>query len=535
MVHALLNVFAIGFILCTSSIASSALAAVPNPEIQRELKKLLKTPSTTTGPVRLSLKQVTLAAIQNSDSFRATVAQAFAVSSARLKASAITDTTLSLSAQQEWNRNQPNNPFGTVRYDQFSADLALAKRFSTGTSVQLGLTEVQNDSTFGGTFGAFGVRGSSARLQISQSLWRDFLGQSSRMLIQAGELSSKQARLQVEAAIETWFTNLASIYHQAWLNQQRIEALELNLVRRELLAKLFKRRQSLGVSEEADRLQIESALENNRIQKVELDRSLEKTWQLLIVTLKLPDAYRDFKPREIPLEIPKPVKAHSLNCNTVPQESRATRMAELQMQALQMNRDATADSIRPDLSLNLGLVTNANLLNQNDQITRRWADTFLVKNPAWTIGLSLNLPLDASASKADALNLASQAAQLEAQARITQDQLKVDFEAYCTDLKVAESNLSLYTNLEAAQKRRSQLEDTRYRQARSSPFSVLQAGDEWYGSAVAQSQAQVTWWETKFKLDQTEGTLFKMLDEWVQTETGKGLSQTLDQLDRNSL
>lgn len=537
MVHTFVNkntfwsCFGVASSLLFASPFVVASAPTQNPEIQTELRKLLKTPENQKGPVRLTLKQVTLAAIKNSDSFRATVAAAASISSARLRVSELTDTRLTVGAQQEWNRNQPNSPFGTIRFDQFSADVQLAKRFATGTQVALGLTEVRNDSTFGGTFGAFGVRGSAARVTLSQSLWRDFFGQSTRDALEAGSLQSKIERAQVEAAIEDWFIQLAGIYHQAWFAQQQIDGTSDNVKRRELLAQLFRRRQALGTSEESDRLQIEAALESNRIQKVEYERALERTWHLLITTLKLPDDYRRFRPVEIPLEIRDPESYSKLGCEKTPEQSRATTVAQNQLAAAEKQLESSGDQLRPELNLNLGLVTNATVLNQPDRLGNRWIDTFTAKNPAWTVGLSLSVPLDGSAAKADALQALTRALQADAQVRIQSDQLKVNFEALCADLKVAERHLQLYQQLETNLKRRMQLEELRYRQARSQPFNVLQAGDEWYGTSIAWAQSKTQWWDKRFQLEKVRGTLFAELNSWVEQETGQTLSQLLDSLE----
>jgi outer membrane protein TolC len=513
--------------------SSTQTRSTENLKITKKLRELLNTPADYRGRVELSIQDVTLAAMKSSDSFRAVMAAAIELEANRLTPQSLTDTYLTLSANQQWNRNQPDNPFGTVRSDAFRIDAAAEKAFRSGTKLTLGLTEFKNNLVFGGTFGSTNAKVASLQAKVEQSLWRDFFGQSTRDRIQAGELLSKSDRLALEQKIESWFLDLAKIYHQAWLLQRRVDALKTNVERRSILAGLFQRRQALGISEEADRIQIEAALEQSKIQLAESERALDRIWKNLIITLKLPEEYREFNALEIPLRLDEVTAQEEsqteATCKTPSRFNRTAESTRLQKEALTLQRQAELDSLRPDLKLTANLLTNRALLNQRDDFGLRWTDTFGVQNPAWTVGLQLVWPLEASGTKAQAARIFAQSLRLDAISAQTESQTAVDFEATCAELQLQLQNLKLYRGLETRQKLRTQLEDKRYRQARSAPFNVLQAGDEWFGTTVATSQAQTEWWNQRYQLDAVRGELFTRLNGWVQAKTGKGLSDAIEE------
>ncbi len=293
------------FLSCALSATGVACAIAPAlsfaDPVQIKLRELLKVPENQTEKITLDFKKVALAAVEHSDSFKTIVAKAVSIRSADLNASSITDAYLTLGGKQEWNRNQPVNPFGTSRFDQSTVDINYQQYLQTGTRFTLGLSEYRNNSTFGGGFGSIDAKAAGARIQLEQSLWRDFFGQSTRLQISSGVALSKAKKIEIKTEIEDWFISLSDIYHQAWQAQRQIAAVEKTLKRREQLSALYQRRQALGISEEADRLQIETAVEQNRIQLNELKLSLDRIWNLLIVTLKLPSDFKSIDPLNVPL------------------------------------------------------------------------------------------------------------------------------------------------------------------------------------------------------------------------------------------
>ncbi len=494
--------------------------------VQQRLREMLEVPASEKGPISLNLKEITLAAMARSDSFKAIVAKLVAVQSEEFAQSAMTDAALSLQARQEWNRNQPNSLFGTSRFEQTNVDLGLEKRFQSGTRLSLGLGEYRNNSSFGAAFGIIDAKVAGARLELTQSLWRDFFGSTTRDLIKSGKLKSEARMAAFESEVEDWFIQLSGLYHQVWFAQKRVEATRESLARKERLAGLFQRRKALGISEEAEQIQVETAVEQSRVQLEELIRYLDQYWNLLVVSLKLPEEDRFINPLDVPVTIEAPQGDATLDCKTTPVTNQLIRQVEQEMAALELMASATQDQLRPDLMLSLGLGTNGSVLNASDDFGTRWSNALSARYPAYTVGLMFRLPLDASAEKSKAMEVFS--AKLQLQSRLSQlkDQLLSDYGTSCLDLKMLSGHEKLYLKMESEMKRRTALEETRYRQARVLPFTVLQAGDELYGTALARSANLVKWNEKKWALEKTGGKLYPTLDQWVLGKNGKSIRDT---------
>jgi outer membrane protein TolC len=512
-------------IFCTLAWVNSVSAT---PAIQKRLREMLDIPASQKGMVSLTLKEVSLAAMARSDSFQALMAKSYSLKSDEYLQDSLTDSFFVAHAKQDWNRNQANSIFGTTRFDQTVIDLGFEKRFFTGTKLGLGLSEYRNTSVFGGNFGTVDAKVAAVNLEIAQSLWRDSFGSSTRNLLNSGKLKSEAKKIALEAEIEDWFLQFSSLYYQVWLTQRRVEATQLSLERKERLASLFQRRKQLGISEEADQIQISSAVDQTRVQLDELKRSLAKNWNLLVVSLKLSPEDQKFNPMDIPMEVGDAQSFQQLGCDQIPDSNRALKQIELESKAIALQMDAALDRLRPDLVLTLGASTNRSILNSGDEFGTRWSDAFAAKYPAYSIGLLFKIPLSASLEKSESLQLVSANQQLQSRASQLKDQLQIDFESHCSEVKMLEQHDRLYQQVETNLKRRIGLEENRYRQARIQPFTVLQAGDELFGTSVAKFSNLGNWWEKRWNLEKSRGQLFEQLDTWVKDKTGKTIFEKLE-------
>lgn len=508
--------------LTLQALGASPSAPISEDRIQIRLRQMLDVPDSVQGSVSLDLKSVTLAAMMRSDSFRSLLSKIPMIPVDRLEQEALTDATLFAQGKQEWNRNQPNSLFGTNRFDQTSIDVGVEKRLASGTKLTLGLSEFRNNSAFG-SFGNVDSKVAGGRLSLSQSLWRDFFGSSTRKLLDSGKAKSEARKIQLESEIEDWFLQLSGLFHQVWMAQKRIEATRASLERKERLAGLFARRKSLGISEEAEQIQVESAVKQTRVQLEEMTRLLEKQWSLLVVSLKLGEEDRRTDPILIPVHLETALSEPAKDCADPVDSNRDIRQLELELSALQLQSGVALDQARPELLLDLGIGTNGSVLNAADEFQTRWLNTLTARFPAYTIGLGFRLPLDASIEKSRILSSLSMTRQLESQLSDLRARMISTLDTSCAELAMLGRHYRLYDGIERDMKKRIKLEETRYRQARSSPFSVLQAGDELYGTTLSLHTTLAEWWNRHWSLKKTKGLLFQELDAWVSEKTGKSI------------
>lgn len=506
------------------TLVGGASFALPSPSerIQVRLRQMLDVPDTKEGPISLDLKSVTLAAMIRSDSFRALLSKTLMIPADRLEQEALTDASLFVQAKQEWNRNQPNSLFGTNRFDQTSLDLGVEKRLASGTRLTLGLSELRNNSAFG-TFGNVDSRVAGARLNLTQSLWRDFFGSSTRRLLGSGKAKSDARKIQLESEIEDWFLQLGGLFHQVWLAQKRIEATRASLERKERLSSLFARRKNLGISDEAEQLQVDAAVMQTRVQLEEMIRLLEKQWSLLVVSLKFEEDDRRTDPTLIPIFLGEALPDTEPTCSDSPDSNREVKQMELELAAQQLQTGVALDQASPELLLELGIGTNGSVLNAADQFETRWLNTLAARFPAYTIGLGFRMPLDASIEKSRILSSLSMTRQLESRLSDLRARTTSALDTLCAEKGMLGRHYRLYVGIERDMKKRIHLEEIRYRQARSSPFAVLQAGDELYGTTLSLNTTLAEWWNQHWNLKKAKGHLFQELDAWVTEKTGKGI------------
>jgi outer membrane protein TolC len=494
----------------------------PDERIQVRLRQMLDIPDSEKGPISLDLKSVTLAAMMRSDSFRALLSKVPMIPADALEQEALTDASLFVQGRQEWNRNQPNSLFGTNRFDQTSVDLGVEKRLVSGTRLALGLSEYRNNSAFG-SFGNVDSRVAGGRINISQSLWRDFFGRSTRKLLKSGRARSDARKIQLESEIEDWFLQLSGLFHQVWAAQRRIEATRASLERKERLLSLFARRKSLGISDEAEQLQVEAAVMQTRVQLEEMSRLLEKQWSLLVVSLKLEEEDRKTDPTLIPVFLGAALPETGANCADSAGLNREIKQLESELAALQLQSGAALDQVRPELLLELGISTNGSVLNAADEFQTRWLNTMVARFPAYTIGLGFRMPLDASIEKSRILSSLSMTRQLESRLSDLRARTISALDTSCAEMGMLGRHYRLYEGIERDMKKRIHLEEIRYRQARSSPFAVLQAGDELYGTTLSLNSTLAEWWDRHWNLKKTKGLLFQELESWVTEKSGKGI------------
>jgi outer membrane protein TolC len=291
------------------------------------------------------------------------------------------------------------------------------------------------------------------------------------------------------------------------------------------LALLFERRKSLGISEEAEQIQVRSAVSQSRVQLEEMLRILQKQWVLLAVSLKLDEEDRLTDPTKIPVDIGILDSEKNPICSGSVDKNRDIRQLELELDAIRIQTRVAIDQMRPDLTLDLGLGTNGSVLNGVDDFGLRWLNTLQARYPAYSLGLLFRMPLDGSREKSQILNAASGSAQLESKLSEIRSRLASDLETQCAELGMLGRHTTLYTDLEKEQKRRIVLEETRYRQARSSPFTVLQAGEELYGTTLSLNRIRAEATNKQWALKKVKGVLYDELDSWSLEKTGKTLFQ----------
>ena len=461
------------------SLHTLAHAASHQSQLPAEARALLNTYG---GKITLDL--VAAGALRSFDSYKAIQAAKPAVSAPELQANAPLDTQLTAQAGRLVDTNEPQIPFSPSRTLSTQASVGLATQFSTGTRASFEISHGNTEIGFApGSFASptsfFETVG---KFKLSQSLWKDSFGKSTRLLREAGSQTSLAAEAALTEATEEWMTGLFRVFYDAWLAQAQAQAADESLDRRERLLTITQLKAKRGTAARPELLQVESATLSSRAQDDQAAQLLSDRWRALVIALKLPDEWLKIDPKMIPIELDTPGKSALSACaqrekqaaSELPQTSTMKKFA-LQADAAQKRYDQTSNLNSPDLSLNFGLETNG--IDTRDRSTTL-TEVSSLDHPAWTLALQLTVPLQRSVEKAVHLSALSEQLRTEALAAQARDQQRLDWLNACTDLERLERSHLLLTQAFGNQLLRSQLEEQRFRVGETPTLAVITAGDD---------------------------------------------------------
>lgn len=515
------TLFVFSLFLALTGATASAKTASKLPD---DAQKLLET----FPEKKITLPLVLSRAIGASDSFRAVAARANAIPGAELESRAAIDTVLLLGTSREVNRNQPVSPFGAVRTIQGGHSIGAQTGFRTGTRVGVEVSDAYFDAIFNGFPGA-SSRFTNVKVEATQSLWRDFLGRGTRAGLDAGRTATEAAKLEWWDAVDQWVLDLVTIYYQAWGLQERVSAAESSLERRERLKKIITLRTKRGTAETPDILQVDGAMTAARSEVWAARQDLNVIWRNLIISLKMPEAWLKIDPAEVPLALEKTIAPTLESCGKetavekAPATSPSLELAVLRQEAARGRADALVDRVRPDLSLRALVNSNAVTgLSSDAGFSGRFSDAVAGKNPAWTLGLQLQVPIGAYTEKAAAARAIADRDQAEAGASMSRDQLRVDWMNHCGDLFRWKKVLADQKSLLEKMHERVRLEEIRYQQGRTSPTQVIQAGDDATNAELGLRNAEVQLHLAAWKVRRLQG---EIRSEIKKLDTGKRLEQ----------
>lgn len=435
---------------------------------------------------KITLELVVSRALKSADQFKAISAERFRIPAPRFQAESALDWSVYAKAFRNVNRNEPANPFSTNRSETSSYSVGVNKLFSTGTNVNFDLTYGKHLLAFptgiGFPFSEFNYHQTVASLNLTQSLLRNSFGRASRAALREAEASEKRLIESLIDANETAVLQLIEFYYQAWYAQNRVKLAEDNLRRKKRILEITQIRSRRGTSELPDSLQSKSshALAITELQAAR--QQLEEVWRFLVTSLKLPREWLTIDPTEIPMELDEPetsaekacARFASLKPGETPEPSSA-KAYRLQAEAARHGMERTQSATGVDLSLNASIINNG--VDTTDA-SNTYTEAFGFKFPAYTVGVSVVVPLGASGDKAALLSQFSEQERSEALASKAASDAEVEWINACADLKRLGESIKLSQQSFEDQDRRLKLEQDRYQLGRISLVNYMLAGDD---------------------------------------------------------
>jgi len=476
-----------------SVLLASPLSFAAKESLPADAKKLLDS---------LPKKAVTLdvvldRAVKASDSFEALQSESQLIEVPRMRAEALTQTTLKSSGNYSDNKNEPLNSFSFERQNITQYTLGAETRFQTGTSLKAELSHGKYIFTLPPLAGGrtSEIYQSVATLSLSQSLLKDSFGYATRKKIQAAELTTQSRQSEYENKIQNWSLNLAQVFFEAWMSKENYNASLDSLERRNKTLNVTRIRSQRGTSEKPDLLQALSAQRDAELALKDAHLDLVDKWRALVISLKLPESWVEIDPVLIPLELEDETSPAKQACskfkeNQKPLPSPTIKSLEAMTKASELQLKASKNAKLPQLEL-VGSysVNGVDEANRSDSF-RDVSDT---KFPAWSVGLQVSYPLDSPLEESDRREAAVNQIKASRSLQESKDQLQLTWMSLCERLETLDNKVSEYKLSVSQQSERERLESRRFNIGRVPLINVIQSGDDQTRARLnlLQSQAQL--------------------------------------------
>jgi outer membrane protein TolC len=154
----------------------------------------------------------------------------------------------------------------------------------------------------------------------------------------------------------------------------------------------------------------------------------------------------------------------------------AVQRATLLHEAAQDSDHAASSLLKPDLSLTAQVANNAidNTIADDQSLSEFTG----LSHPAWTVGVTLSMPIGFTAEKARKLSSTADLIRAESGAQQARDEHSTNWINRCMDLFRLERAHEQLQDAFNKQSERSRLEEERFRIGRVGTFQVIQAGDD---------------------------------------------------------
>ena len=443
------------------------------------------------GKYELTLERSVIGAMRT-ESFQLLQAGRLIVDKSQKLANAVFDPSLEASANVVSDSSQAISPFAANRTVSQEYKTGASKFFRSGTKLTAEVGQRSGDITFTNV-SDISFRESYASISLSQNLWKDFFGRQSRWRLQAGELASQAAKLEIEENAQDWLVDIITVYYNAWFYQEQVRAARENLDRKRKLLEITRLKVRRGTAESPDLYQAKKSFNQAERNHIDAYQQLKEVWRWLVVSLSLDLEWLKLDPMKVHLELDQPVMGAQASCGSLgsfkmpPSSKEIERLQKLKESQLRL-RKSYADALRPDLKLQANFTSNGVDATRESEALN---DAFSGENPAVSVGVVLTVPLGRSQEKAEFQQALYDAKKAELDHSAAVDDQTIDWNNNCAKLYNWQKKRVQLVKSEKEQVLRNRLEEKRYRLGRSSLLSIIQAGDEATDEKLSLRQAEI--------------------------------------------
>lgn len=227
---------------------------------------------------------------------------------------------------------------------------------------------------------------SSASLQLSQSLWRNAFGESTRNLVAAGKAAAEATLFESKHRLKTALLNAQNIYWALVSYNQIVKLQQENVERAKRLRDYMVGRTKMKLFDDTDSMQTQASFETREL---ELQRSLDERANLM----RQFNTLRGLDSDDVPTLDELPTREMMVDVEKVPtgkmsrddfQQMRANARAAL------AKAKAERSKLMPQLDLVAAVATNGRDGQTRDSFYQAQTDRY----PTWSVGVNFSVALD---------------------------------------------------------------------------------------------------------------------------------------------
>ncbi len=428
---------------------------------------------------RINMDLILKRAIGVSDQFKIITADQIEKDAVYFESLQLLDWTFDASLGVHDDRSEPLNALSTTRIQTEQYKVGISKYFSTGTSLSFEFQNTDGDVQFG-VFPASEYNESRGQITLAQDLLQDFLGRSTDLLLDAGELQKKALEAQFLEGATEFVIQLNQLYYQAWVSQARLVATQKNLEANQRLLRISRKKLNRGTTERPDFLQIKSSAINAENEVSQARQDLANIWRALATSLKFPETWLDIDPAKIPLALDEPVQDSKRLCGSESQLNPAplTRagLVKLKRQALASEKILQRASNYHNPQLQFQFIGTSNGVDPDR--AESFEEFTKVRTPGLTVGLSMKWNIESFKERADLQRAKANNMRAQTLYEQSSSNQNIDWINACKNLFRIERNIKSLKQAMLHQQQRAKLEERRFGVGRIPAFNVIQAQND---------------------------------------------------------
>lgn len=392
-------------------------------------------------------------------------------------------------------------PGGAEVEEDANLNVSLAKRFTTGTEVELGWNSNRGDTdieiqTISPAFT------SGLSLGLTQPLLRGWGREVQLAPVQAAERDLEAETYQVNRLAADLAAQVKSGYWNLVFARQDIEVKKLSLTLAEKLLEETKAKIAAGKLAPVELFQPQSEVAFREERLIAAERAIGVADDELKLLLNSDDWYSSYTPVDEPMTepvtlIPEVILDNALNNRP------DIKAAQTDVKAASLREKVAQDDLRPELDL----IGRLGYGGTDDSYGRAVDNSFDDPNTQWLVGLNLTVPLDNSAAE----GAMQQARAFHTQARTSLELLKLqvirEVRTTVRDVKLAIKAIEATRKTSLATRKRLEAEQAKFNAGRSTTLDVLIAQEAYSDALSQENQTYVIYAQALAELDRIQGLI----------------------------